>query len=437
MENESRIAWLLTKSMKNELSSIEEEELANWLAVESNRKFVEGNLNVETLAQGVGVLDRMDRQRLQQKLDELRFSGKSGEVSPGGRPDEIGFAGRPDVILAGQQAARIIPIYKYLAVAGLAVLLGIGAWWFSRTQHTVSGDKGPATSIVTSDISPGGDKAILTLAGGERIVLDSARNGKLAQQGNVDLVVAGNGQLAYKRDAGGNADTTPANARTGFNMLSTPRGGQYRVTLSDGTQVWLNAASSIRYPTAFTGKERVVEITGEAYFEVSPNENMPFTVKANGTDIHVLGTAFDIMSYENEAEQDITLTGGAVRVSKGNASRVLKAGQQARLAAAEGSKVAGGSKPAVAIRVVDDADLEDVLAWKNNLFSFNDASIETVMRQLARWYDVDVKYAGAVSQHFNGNIPRGVGLSRVFVMLELTGKVHFSIEGRQIVVHPI
>jgi len=404
MENETRIALLMSKSIKNELTDKEEAELATWLASAPNREFFEEFVNREALTEGMGVLARMNKPGMQQKMDEMRFADRQG-------------------------AGRIILFRKYLAVAGVIALLGIGVWWWtSQMKYTATEAERQSLVIGTNDISPGGDKAILTLDGGQKIVLDSARNGKLARQGNISILIPDSGHLAYKPAAGENAASASGNPKIAFNTLTTPRGGQYRVTLSDGTQVWLNAASSLRYPTVFTGKERVVEITGEAYFEVSSNERMPFMVRANGTEVRVLGTQFDVMAYENEAEQNITLIGGGVRISRGNSARVLKPGQQARLSPSEDISDD--------IRVVEGADVDEALAWKNNLFSFNDASIETVMRQLARWYDVDIKYTGVVSQHFNGNIPRTVSLSKVFVMLELTGKVHFRIEGRQVIVNP-
>jgi len=322
----------------------------------------------------------------------------------------------------------------WIAAAFAGVLLCAGGWFLVHYKGQNRAAIAKAPSFLQNDIAPGGNKAVLTLGDGMRVELDTARNGTVMAQGNMKIMKLEDGQLAYGvAGAGSGANVTGGNAggenieggKIVYNTLTTSRGGQYKITLSDGTQVWLNAASSLRYPSAFAGKERRVEVTGEAYFEVSPSEYKPFMVRANGTEVQVLGTQFDVMAYENEAEQHITLASGAVRISKENSSRVLKPGQQARLSSSEG------------IRVVEDADVDEALAWKNNLFSFNDASIETVMRQLARWYDVDVKYVGIVSQHFNGNIPRSVSLSRVFVMLELTGKVHFRIEGRQIIVSPV
>jgi transmembrane sensor len=400
MENETRIAWLMSKSIKNELTDNEGSELETWLASAPNREFFDEFVNRDALREGMGVLAGINKPVMQQKLNRLLFAGR-------------------------RQAPKITLARRYMAVAGVSALLGIGTWWWNaQLKHTaLNGERQPLVTT-NHDISPGGDKAILTLDGGEKIVLASAKDGKLARQGGMSIFIPDSGHLAYKPATGENADSTPGNSKIAFNTLTTPRGGQYRVTLSDGTRVWLNAASSLHYPTAFTGKERVVEITGEAYFEVSSNARMPFMVRANGTEVRVLGTQFDIMSYENEAGQDITLIGGGVRINSGNSSRVLIPGQQARVSSSKD------------LKVVEDTDVDEVLAWKNNLFSFNDASIETVMRQLARWYDVDIKYSAVVSQHFNGNIPRTVSLSSVLVMLELTGKVHFRIEGREILVDP-
>jgi ferric-dicitrate binding protein FerR (iron transport regulator) len=208
-----------------------------------------------------------------------------------------------------------------------------------------------------------------------------------------------------------------------YNVLTIPRGGKYNIVLEDGTKVWLNSASSLRFPTAFKGKERRVELTGEGYFEVAKNTAMPFVVSTgNGHEVEVLGTHFNIMSYADESTEKTTLLEGAVRVRKGTGSVVLAPGQQS-----------WGDRGS--LRVIKDADVAEAMAWKNDLFKFSQADMPSIMRQIARWYDVDVTYQEDIPGHFSGTIPRSADLEKVFHMLELTGSVHFTIKGRQVLVH--
>jgi|SRR5579859_13798 len=317
-------------------------------------------------------------------------------------------------------ATRALPWY-YRAKAGLAaaalLLVAAGIYFWAGYHKEGPVARAKERSMPQNDITPGGNKAILTLANGSSIILDSAKDGSISRQGSASVMKLGDGHLAY----------TPGSAAAdaiAYNTLSTPRGGRYKVTLSDGTNVWLNAASSIRYPAVFSGKERVVEIRGEAYFEVKKNALMPFIVKVNGAEVQVLGTDFNIMAYEDEQDSRTTLVNGSVIVREGSASEKLKPGQQVRFNPAEG------------VKLEEDPDLDETLAWRNDLFSFNDADIHAVMRQISRWYDVDIRYEGNVKQHFDGDLPRDVNVSKVFNMLELTGGVHFRIEGKQIIVTP-
>lgn len=269
------------------------------------------------------------------------------------------------------------------------------------------------------DIVPGSDKAVLTLADGSSLVLDEAQNGDLARQGNARVVKLENGRLAYEAKAG-------PGEKPSFNTLTVPRGGQYALTLADGTRVWLNAASSIRYPTVFAGAERKVEVSGEVYMEIATNSRKPFIVEANGTAVQVLGTSFNLNAYPDESVVRTTLIEGSVRVSKTSTAdvAVLNPGQQAEVAGhVDGVKV-------VAV------DTEQVLAWKNGLFSFQNADIKTIMRQLSRWYDINIVYENAVpSQRFFGEMNRNLTLSQVLKGLEVS-KVNFRLEGRNLIVMP-
>jgi ferric-dicitrate binding protein FerR (iron transport regulator) len=266
------------------------------------------------------------------------------------------------------------------------------------------------------DVSPGGDKAVLTLADGSTIVLDDAQNGTLAEQGNAKIIKL-DGKLSY--------DLTNKNSKeVVYNTISTPKGGQYQLELPDGSLVWLNASSSIHFPTSFVENQRRVEITGEAYFEVAKNLNKPFIVGVNNSEVQVLGTHFNINSYSDEDDVKTTLLEGSVKFVNGATTSILKPGQQSQLAK-------NGS-----IKVESDVDVDKVVAWKNGLFDFENAGIETVMRQLSRWYDVEVDYNGKPDDLFIAEMRRNIKLSDALKALELTGKVRFDIQGKKIVVMP-
>ncbi|WP_436484208.1 FecR family protein [Chitinophaga sp. ARDCPP14] len=310
---------------------------------------------------------------------------------------------------------RVYFLQRYWWAAACIVVLATGAYYLSK--------QAPPTAVVATspvkDIAPGGNRAVLTLSDGTQIPLDSAGNGVLAQQGNTRITKLNNGQLAYN-GSGSSED------KVLYNTMSTPLGGQYQLILPDGTGVWLNAASSISYPTAFTGNERSVTVTGEVYFEVVKNEKMPFRVKAGNTTIDVLGTHFNINAYKDEASINTTLVQGSVRVSVQQQQQMLKPGQQARVAAKGES-----------IQVLDHADLSEVLAWKAGFFSFNDADLPAVMRQLSRWYNVEVTYEGKIPQRvFTGEIGRNLTLSQVLKGLTKT-RIKYRIEnGNRIVIQP-
>lgn len=305
---------------------------------------------------------------------------------------------------------------RWSAAAAVLLLLAGGAYWLSSKptpEVPVAVAPAPANRLV-NDVAPGQEGAILTLSTGETIVLDNAANGALAQEGATE-VIKQNGQIVYKgKDAA---------AAVVYNTMTTPRGRQYSLLLADGTRVWLNAASSITYPTAFTGKERKVDVTGEVYFEVVHNAGMPFVVQKDGVRVQVLGTHFNVNSYNEESSLNVTLLEGAVRVVSGIHRSDIRPGQQAQVR--EGS-----------LQLVNNVNLEEVMAWKNGTFRFGGTGIETIMRQLSRWYDVEVVYNKKIDEIFYAEIPRNTPLSDVLKALELTGEVRFAIEGKKIIVMP-
>lgn len=306
--------------------------------------------------------------------------------------------------------------WKYAAAAAIVIAAGLGVYQFAgRSGSQPLAEQSSAPASGASDIQPGGNKAILTLADGSIVALTDAQNGILANQGGVNVVKLANGELSYQT---GNKQSNEIL----FNTIVTPRGGKYRLTLPDGSKVWLNAESSLKYPTAFAGTTREVVLRGEAYFEVAPNPAQPFLVEVKETKVEVLGTHFNIMAYENEGVTATTLVEGAVRVSTMSQQLLLKPGQQAL------HQDMGNMK------LINDADIQQVVAWKNDYFQFNAERIDRLMRQLERWYDISVKYEGAVpDRKFGGKISRQSPLSDVLRVLELSN-VKFRTEGKTITV---
>lgn len=303
--------------------------------------------------------------------------------------------------------------YRIPAAAAVLALLLWGVYSLTRPA---SMPVPTASKTAPQDIPAGGNKATLTLANGSRIVLDDTGEGTVASQGGISIHKTNNGQLVYTI-TGNNQQTD-----TGYNTIQTPNGGQYQVNLPDGSKVWLNAATSLTFPAAFGANGRTVNLNGEAYFEVAAMPNaQPFTVKVNDLTVDVLGTQFNIMAYADEKNSHTTLLTGAVRVTKGGAGKVLQPGQQA---------IAGADLQ------VREADTEAAVAWKNGMTVFSNADIHSIMRQIARWYDVDIVYQGEIPQRlFTGKIPRHANVSKVLKILELSD-IHFTIDGRKIIVTP-
>ena len=326
-------------------------------------------------------------------------------------------------LIIGEKSAKIIPIHFYKKTwfrVAAAVLFIVGVFSIYKMVGTNKTTEKVLVHVekVNQDIPPGSYKAILTLSDGSTINLDSARNGILSQQLNAKIIKLADGKLSYQ-------SVNAEEVKIQYNTITTPRGGQYQLTLSDGSQVWLNAASSITFPAAFTGDKRQVEITGEAYFEVAHNVNMPFYASVNGMEVKVLGTHFNVNAYEGEEEIKTTLLEGSVKVSQGSKSVTIKPDQQAQV-----------NNLTDVIRIHDNVNLEEVIAWKNGQFYFDHADIKTIMHQISRWYNVEVIYEGKISKVFEGSISRNLNASSVLKILEATGGVHFKIENKKIIVLP-
>ncbi|MDN3655156.1 FecR domain-containing protein [Ferruginibacter paludis] len=327
-----------------------------------------------------------------------------------------------NILAKGKAAAPVINhnknyffITRRVAAAAVIFVAVLGTWFLIKSkpgpQPIVQVQK---NSMPKKAITPGGDKAMLTLADGSTIILDTTHQGELTKQGTTKVVRLNTATLAYNAGAASNPDVV-------YNTLATPVGGQYQLILPDGSKVWLNASSSIHFPTIFKGKERKVSVTGEAYFEVAKNAAMPFKITVKNMEVEVLGTHFDIMAYDDENSVNTTLLEGSVKVSEGAAVKMLVPGQQSLVDKTGAIKI-------------EAADVEEVMAWKNGWFQFNSADIQTVMRQISRWYNVDVAYEGKIpAGHFTGVVSRNNDISQVLKIMQ-DGGVRFKIEGRKLIV---
>ena len=354
------------------------------------------------------------------------FEKEPGILDQLSEPDQETL--RNELFLGIQQktakAARVIPIYKsnwFRAIAAaLVLILGFSSYYFNKntSNHSVVTVEKP---LHQTDAFPGGNKAMLVLADGSSIILDTAKNGVLAKQANTSVLKLDNGQLAYRASGTKNAEIV-------YNTITTPRGGQYHLVLPDKSMVFLNAASSIRFPVEFTGSERSVEITGEAYFEVAKDPGKTFKVlvrnKANDrySEVEVLGTHFNINAYFEESYQKTTLVEGSIRYSIDKDQVTILPGEQVQLSQ-DGN-----------ISIRKNLNMEKEIAWVNSLFIFDHNDIQSIMCQISNWYDVDVDFQGQVSpKTFSGVVSRKCNVSEVLKIMETAG-IKFEIEGKKITV---
>ena len=376
--------------------------------LELAEKWLNGTINKEEMNEFSAWYDEVDDHPLQVPLD---FASSEEELRQR-------ILSR---IKSRQRFAAVFSIRNFrtaglVAASILLIFSGLLVFQFLRSDRAgLAEKKTVATGHQEIDgVVPGGNKAVLIMADGSQVELDTAGNGTISETANARVIKLNDGELALSAAKNEIGTLT-------YNILKTPRGGQYTITLSDGSRVWLNSASSLRFPTVF-GKERNVELTGEAYFEVARNPERPFKVKANGTEVRVLGTHFNIMAYDDERLISATLIEGSIRISKDDNLILLKPGQQANVT--EDGKIG----------VLKNADVEQAIAWKNGVFNFNGSDIQSTMRQIARWYDVEVIYENKIAEHFNGTIPRNSSIENVLKMLEYTGVVRFVMHNRQIIV---
>lgn len=322
-----------------------------------------------------------------------------------------------------KKKVKVVSMWPRVAVAAsITLLLGSAIFYFSASKQQ---NQNIQVVEKAKEIAPGGNKGILTLSNGKQIILsDITSKNVIAKEGEeeeVTIKMDENGVITYVINP--NSDTSKEDVNS-FNTLSTPTGGQYNIVLADGTKVFLNAVSSIKYPTQFNGDQRMVELEGEAYFEVAKNKNKPFLVNSDNQTIEVLGTHFNVHAYNNESVVKTTLLEGSVAVSYKNQKTVLKPGQQSNTSS-NFNKI-----------LIKEVDTEEAIAWKNGRFKFDNADLKSVMKQLERWYGIKVEYRGDVSDvRFNGGTFRNKNLSEVLKVLELSN-IKFKVEGKTVIVYP-
>lgn len=392
-----RIAELLQLYSDLQATPAQEQELFELINPDEDEEIIRDHIEKILFEHTyTGDIDDVDWERLFRKIIEPKWETKPAK-----------------------KAAKQFSLWWY-AAAAIALLLGMGYYlWTLQSVGQEQRSVALATAVAPVSITPpASTNAVLTLANGQNIGLDSASNGVIVQQGTTDVVKIADGEIVYRGDRGS----------AGFNTLTNPRGSRVvNVKLSDGTKVWLNVASSIRYPVAFAGKERRVEITGEAYFEVAHDVSKPFVVQKGSTDIKVLGTHFNVGAYDDESTLKVTLLEGSVSVaSSGNPAKtkVIRPGEQARV----------GQNGAIAL--AETVDLNEVMAWKQNMFSFHGESIEYIMRQVSRWYNVDVVFQKPVKERFFAEVSKSTNVATLLEMLEATNSVHFKMDRNTIVVSP-
>jgi transmembrane sensor len=397
LEKASRIASILKKCIDQErLDNHEQQLLDEWIAASPhNRKVYEEVTDPEQLEKDIKEIVGYNKKELWGRI-------KAGTQS---RPGILSFFRSP----VGRYAAAIA-----------VLLIGVGVYFFVIKKSSSAENKAVAenTPTIKQDLAPGTDKAVLQLSDGTSIILEDANNGLLSKQGNADISKEG-GMLSYS--------LTGAIATTsGNNTLKIPRGGKWALTLSDGSTVILNSESSITYPVAFTGNSRDVTVTGEAYFEVAKDAKRPFRVTAKEMTVEVLGTHFNVNTYGDKDEVQTTLLEGAVRVTAGTQKAQLHPGQQ--------SIITTTGK----LQLNPNADISKIMAWRDNSFYFQNDDIETIMKQLARWYDVQIVYEGKITKTYTGQLSRNIKVSEMFQFLEMSGGIKFRIDdsGKKIIVRP-
>lgn len=391
--HEESLLYLLNQYANDQLTETEAEEFFKLIHLEGARELLEKMAETESNGGHSSMnLPEANWHRIWEKIEQAK---RSAPV-----------------------AKRQTNLVKRFRMVAILLLVALGAVYFLYNRNNTKSV--PIAVQYKGDVAPGHNGAVLHLSDGSTVVLDSAANGTVALQGDIQAVKI-NGGLKY---VGKTSEAI-------YNTITTDKGRQWQLQLPDGSKVWLNAASSIRYPLGFTGKERMVEITGEAYFEVKHNDRQPFIVRVNNkAEVQVMGTHFNVNAYDNESHIATTLLEGRVQVKRldvGNAhaSVTLQPGQQAEW---KENSLPGG------INLVKSADIDKIMAWKNGLFNFEGASLEEVMRQLERWYDIDVVFEKPKTDiRFGGKMTKGITLNEMLEILKgFEGSdLKFRLEGKR------
>lgn len=386
MNDEERISFLLRRYISNQCSESELQELFKWIG--SNK----------------------DETVISEELKALWQDSQPEHCHTGEQWEHL----YKNMMETHQNRGMVKQLkwIKFTVAAAIIITLSL-SFYFYKEKIKVAENKLVKTN---AELKPGTNTAILTLGNGSRVILDDVKGSVAVHQG-IQIIKTANGQLVYK------LHKTNLARNAEFNTIETPKGGQYQIVMSDGSSVWLNAHSSLKYPISFGAKDRVVELIGEAYFEIAKNKEAPFKVLTGNQIVEVLGTHFNINGYADEPDIKTTLLEGSVKVSsvKNDESTMLMPGQQS------------------IFRVndlhVNQVDAEETIAWKNGYFTFNNSNLESIMRQVSRWYNVDIVYQNSKVKHqlFSGNVSRFENASQVLSILELTGLVHFKVEGRRII----
>lgn len=390
---EERIKELVVLKITNQLSEEQSKELNELSKIPGVKLFIE-KMTKEYLVEEI---------KLIRKFDE----GKS----------QVWEDMKPNIVFR----KRALSLWQRMAIAASFVLvISVCAYLYYNMTGSTEQTVAKQEDLLQQDILPPGGTAILTLADGRKVALDGNPNAALTSQGGSAIRNESNG-LIYKQ---GEA------AKEVINTVTTPRGVMFSVTLADGTRCWLNTASSLRYPAAFTGNERRVTVTGEVYFDVAKDAKRPFIVMADNSEIRVLGTQFNVNAYSNEASVNTTLVEGKVEVGMPatNDKELLKPGQQARAKRGE-----------AALALINNVDLDEVTGWRNDKFVFQGegATIQDIMKQLQRYYDIEVEYQGKIpDDHFVASMPRSLPISRILEVLQKTERIKFRIDNRKVIVMP-
>lgn len=387
LKKADRIAYLIAGHIRGTLTEPEKDELDAWI--------VESDENLEQFEK------LTDEDNIEIAMQQHLHMEKEKAEALSGVKEKIGL----------KRKGSLPKIWPYLAAASV-IFIAVSLYLF-RKNNTEKENEKPIAGTSNNDIKAGSDKAVLTLSDGRTIILDSSGTGLLANEGDITIKKGADGEIVYNG----------TDKEIKYNLVSTPRGGQYKLVLGDGTRVWLNAESSLKFPAGFVNTDRLVELRGEGYFEVAKNDR-PFKVKiltptGDGGIVEVLGTHFNINGYYDEELVKATLLEGSIKVEKEGKSKIIEPGEQA---------LVNGE-----IKVVK-TDVSEETAWKDGKFLFRDATIQSIGEQIKRWYDIDVEHKEKVLQHFNIEVNRNVPLSRLLQLLEATGQVQFSLVDKKLII---